>query len=168
MLSTRLKMRSHPAHSHTTPGLCLASCRARSFLLEKPPPLACEQAGYRQKKLLVWRLWCLRRSQPRVKLARDVQPGYAHDHDPSALTKPYRFRSSWPGDEGVRQCPTVVAGDTMDEAGEVEAELLPAEALRGDWVGVARPAVMMVVLSGPWWKGLSVGSARLMGEPSMS
>jgi hypothetical protein len=140
----------------------LASWRARSFLLEKPPPLACEHAGYRQKKLLVWRLWCLRRSQPRVKLARDVQPGYAHDHEPSALTKPYRFRSSWPGDEGVRQWPEVT-----EPVGDEVVEAVPVETLRGDCVGLGRPVVMMVVLSGLWLKGLSE-SPRLMGEPSMS
>jgi hypothetical protein len=44
ILSTRLKTLSHPSQSHNTPGLCLASCLARSFLLEKPPPVDCGQS----------------------------------------------------------------------------------------------------------------------------
>jgi hypothetical protein len=101
MLSMRLNTRPHsspsePRHSHLIPGLCFASWRARSFLLEKPPPLEalplrllesvsaqasdCGQPSTRQKRCLECRLKCLRRSQPRVKRAREVQPGYAHRH----------------------------------------------------------------------------------------
>jgi hypothetical protein len=141
----------------------LASCLARSFLLENPPPDACEQAGYRQKNDFVCRLWCLRRSQPLVKEARDVHPGYAHDHEPSALTKPYRLRSACPGDEGVRQCPWPAPADV----GEAD-DAVPAEP-RGDCAGLGSPVVMMVVfVSGPCRKGFSVWSARLMGEARAS
>lgn len=75
MLSTRLKTLSQPSQSHNTPGLCFASCLARSFLLEKPPPVAWGQPSWRQKKDFVCLLWCFLRSQPRVKTALDVQPG---------------------------------------------------------------------------------------------
>lgn len=42
MLSTRLKTLSHPGHSHGMSGRCFASCRSRSFRLEKPPSVAAE------------------------------------------------------------------------------------------------------------------------------
>jgi hypothetical protein len=99
MLSTRLNTLSHPSHSHKTPGLCFASCLARSFLLENPPPCDCGQSPCRQKKDLVCRLWCFRRSHPLVKTALDVHPGYAQLHVPFLLGMPYARRS---GEEGER------------------------------------------------------------------
>jgi hypothetical protein len=101
MLSIRLNSLPHsspsdPRHSHLIPGLCFASWRARSFLLEKPPPPEtlplrpfespaahasdCGQPSTRQKRCLECRLKCFRRSQPRVNKALEVQPGYAHRH----------------------------------------------------------------------------------------
>ncbi len=56
MLSTLLNTLSHPSHSHMTSGLCLASCLARSFLLEKPPPVDCGQPSRGQKNDFVCRL----------------------------------------------------------------------------------------------------------------
>jgi hypothetical protein len=38
-------------------------------------------------------LWCFRRSQPLVKTALDVQPGYAQLQEPFLLGKPYALRS---------------------------------------------------------------------------
>lgn len=98
MLSTRLNTRSQPDQSQRTPGLCFASCLARSFLLEKPPPVACGQPSWRQKNDFVCLLWCFLRSQPLVNTALDVQPGYAQLHVPFLFGNPYALRSGELGD----------------------------------------------------------------------
>src|SRR4051812_19507760 len=113
MLSIRLNTRPHsspsePRHSHLIPGLCFASWRARSFLLEKPPPPEvlplrllesasahasdCGQPSTRQKRCLECRLKCLRRSQTRVKRARGGQSGYVHRYvcEPDILSRETR------------------------------------------------------------------------------
>lgn len=77
MLSMRLNTLSHPSQSQGTPGLCFASCRSRSFLLEKPPSVDWGQSSWRQNSDLVCRRKCLRKSQPLVKTADEVQPGCA-------------------------------------------------------------------------------------------
>jgi len=98
MLSTLLNTLSHPSQSHRTPGLCFASCRARSFLLENPPPVDCGQPSCRQKKDFVCLLWCFLRSQPRVKTALEVQPGYAQLQVPFLFGNPNALRSGELGD----------------------------------------------------------------------
>lgn len=56
ILSTLLKSLPQPSHSHVIIGLCFASCRARSFLLEKPPSVACGHPSCRQKSVFECRL----------------------------------------------------------------------------------------------------------------
>jgi hypothetical protein len=56
MLSTRLNSLPQPSHSHVIVGLCFASCLARSFLLEKPPSVACGQPSCRQNSVFECRL----------------------------------------------------------------------------------------------------------------
>jgi len=56
MLSTRLNSLPQPSHSHVIVGLCFASCLARSFLLEKPPSVACGQPSCRQNRVFECRL----------------------------------------------------------------------------------------------------------------
>lgn len=59
------------------------------------------------------RLWCFLKSQPRVKTAREVHPGYAQLHVPFLLGIPYARRS---GDEGE--------SDRDSEGGDLSAVML--------------------------------------------
>jgi hypothetical protein len=56
MLSTRLNSLPQFSHSHVIIGLCFASCRARSFLLENPPSVDCGHPSCRQNNVLECRL----------------------------------------------------------------------------------------------------------------
>lgn len=129
MLSTLLKILSQPSHSQMTPGLCLASWRARSFLLEKPPPVACGQPSCRQKNDLVCRLWCLRKSQPRVKTALEVQPGYAQVQVPFLFRYPYARRS---GELLLGEMDREYSAPTMLPSTDGCGENAPVETVDGD------------------------------------
>ena len=56
MLSTLLNNLPQFSHSHVIMGLCFASCRARSFLLENPPSVDCGHPSCRQNSVFECRL----------------------------------------------------------------------------------------------------------------